>query len=818
VKKSLLLLALVACQSRTELVFGVATDLRAPDALDTVQLEIARTDNGIVQQQLIWDLSGQVNVPFNLPGSYGVVSDGDEFSLSVVLTGLKDNQPIVSRRSIVSLVEGETLFYRIGITAGCIDRLDCPEGSSCVEGTCRDVNVPSNQLPDFDPTLVTELSCAAGAVYLDTGTGEPMPLGEGAEACPAGLCLEGTCLKPPPEESGTRTVRGSKIKTFLEANNKITQVPIDLSSLQVAAIVKLDGAAGQPNTMTISGSGSADGTFSIPDVPKGTYTLQVGTEFTVTSADNVDLGFVELGRPNRTPVVDIVATGLDVTLTGMQPWEDGNLLTAYSPSANNWWFFFDQGLAAPPTVGQTALTNAAVNYDTSGLGALDHMVATDPFAFVQYTNKTASDGVTIYQAPTKIANTSVTTVEGQLVPVSAAFSDIPQTESVTLDVRQLEWENAAGWDGTHPTLINPTAQPMKFTSFQVLSAPSVAIDLFGQPGGANYGQFSATLDYFFIESPPGQNNTFTNLTFGKPDIGGFAFAPILFSGTTYRVQFQLPGTAAPTNQFANLQNQRLATTNSFTVAPTLGPIRDPQIDGASLFGSPQDVSPTATISWSAPALGNASQYNLKINKLFVNANNNTAKTVVATIRTTDTRVAIPTGILEPGASYYVVITANDDGNIDAPLRHRFPFSLAPMVSSMFTVGAGTIDPNPTPDGGSGSIDAPPAPVDAPEVDAALIDAAPVACDLFTQTGCNAGDGCYDFGSNIQCAPGGSVAVGNSCAAVSECTPGGGCMDLGGGALCHVYCDFNQFPNIQGTCSTGQTCNLSDPSLGVGGCQ
>jgi hypothetical protein len=694
VKKSLLLLALVACQSRTELVFGVATDLRAPDALDTVQLEIARTDNGIVQQQLIWDLSGQVNVPFNLPGSYGVVSDGDEFSLSVVLTGIKDNQPIVSRRSIVSLVEGETLFYRIGITAGCIDRLDCPDGSSCVEGVCRDVNVPSNQLPDFDPTLVTELSCAAGAVYLDTGTGEPMPLGDGAEACPAGLCLEGTCLKPPPEESGTRTVRGSKIRTFLQANNQITQVPSDLSSLQVAAIVTVDGS-----TTTLPGTGASDGTFSIPNVPKGTYTLQVGTEFTVTSADNVDLGLVELGRPNRVPVIDPTATGLDITATGMQPWEDGNILSAYSPTANDWWFFFDTTMATPPTPGQTTLTNVPVAFDDPASAAADHM-QNDPFALIQYTNKTANDG-TVYQAATKIMNLGgFTTTEGQFAPVNGAFTDLPQTETLTLDVRELEWDNAAGWDGSHLTLLNPLAVPVDFVRLTDLAAPSLGMDLLGQPGGSNYGNMSATIDYMFIQAPPGKNSMLSNLTFGRPDIAGFTYAPALFAGMTYRVQYQLPGTVNPTNQFLNFSTMRIANTTSFTVLPSIGPVRDPKFDDRTLFQEQQNVSPTGTITWSAPAFGSPTHYTIRFVKLTANANNNTAKATVANLHTTDTSVTVPPGILETGATYYLIIIADDQGNIDAPLRRRFPFSLAPITTAMITVGAGTdpIDPG-TPDAG-----------------------------------------------------------------------------------------------------------------------
>ena len=189
-KRALLLaLALASCGERTQLMFGVATDLRAPDAIDNVRLDVLRADTGQIEVQAQWDITGALNQPFNLPGSFGVYSDGEEFKLSVQLTGLKGDQLVVQRNSIIGLIEGETLFYRLGLTAGCIGRTDCPEGFSCVEGVCRDEVINSDQLPNFTDSLVTELTCSPGVNYLDTGTGDPMPLSATASECPAGLCL-----------------------------------------------------------------------------------------------------------------------------------------------------------------------------------------------------------------------------------------------------------------------------------------------------------------------------------------------------------------------------------------------------------------------------------------------------------------------------------------------------------------------------------------------------------------------------------------------------------------------------------------------------
>jgi hypothetical protein len=888
-KHALLALALAAgCNSRTELMLGVATDLNAPDALDTVQLDVTRVDNGFPAVQVDWVISGDITEPFNLPGSYGVFSDGEETQLEIVLTGFKNNEQIVQRRSLVGLIEGETLFYRIGLSAGCIGREDCPETHSCVEGVCRDVNVNAEQLPDFSNQLVEELSCTPGSVYINTGTGDPMPLSATAPDCPAGLCLEGTCLKPEPEQSGTRTVRGSQIVSFVRPANVITNVPRDLSQLEVAAIV----SDGNGEFQTFPGIGNADGTFAIQNVPRGAYTLKVGTSYTVTSADAVDLGFVDLGRPDKTPVVDTATTGFNLNVTGMAPWADGNLLSAYAPDANAWWFFFDQAVATAPSNNQTTLTNVAVEYDDAG-GAATDLIENDAFALLQYTNKDAGDpDGTTYQVPTKmLVPTPFTMTEGQLAQITGAFTDVPQTSTISFDVRQLEWENSVGWNGTNPTLINPTAVPVDFSIAGVTGdLGGVNLDVFGQPGGLTYGQYSATIDYLFLSAPEGKNSTFTNLTFGKPHVSNYEFGQILFAGITYAVQYRLPGTASGTNQFVTVNTLRSAETDLLVVAPLLGPVRDATINDRDIFIEQNGVLPTSRISWKAPAIGNASMYIVAFFELGVSANNNTVKTQVATVRTTDTFLDVPPGVLVPGKTYFFTIQSTTVGNIDAPSRRRLPEAFTPVASAMFTVGGAGGPVDPVSDANTGTVDAP---------------IGGQFCDPATQQGCDVGQKCTAEANEVRCAPDGAVALGGTCAGdgplddcsaggicifrqcrgfcpqdgsgagcagnetchafgvfnacllncnalapscpataqgpqncyqspsggecinpsanlavgstcsfLNECTAGSGCV----GNKCLEYCDFGQFPNTQGTCNVGQTCQELNPGDIVGACQ
>jgi hypothetical protein len=201
VKRALLLalLGAAACQPRTEMIIGIATDIRAPDIIDAVQLNVTRVRDGYPEEQLPpWTISGLRNIPYNLPGSFGVYQpDGNETKLIVDLVGLKDDVPLVTRHAVLSLVNGKTLFVRMGLVTGCMNRTDCSQTESCVEGRCVAQEIDPHILPVFRDELVTALSCNSGTSFINTEDGSPMPLLPEAATCPASLCGEGTCFHPP---------------------------------------------------------------------------------------------------------------------------------------------------------------------------------------------------------------------------------------------------------------------------------------------------------------------------------------------------------------------------------------------------------------------------------------------------------------------------------------------------------------------------------------------------------------------------------------------------------------------------------------------
>lgn len=198
--KWLVVLACVGgCKDRTELMIGVATDLRAPDTLDGARLVVSR--EGVPVHDVSWDITGS-SIPENLPGSYGIFSDGDELQVDVSLQGFKNGDAILDRRALVTFIEGRTLFFRMTLVAGCVDRTDCSDNQSCIEGSCQDREVDSRTLPEFEDNLVTELTCLSGPMYIDTATNLPMTTSADAAACPSNLCSEGVCHVDPTTMGG----------------------------------------------------------------------------------------------------------------------------------------------------------------------------------------------------------------------------------------------------------------------------------------------------------------------------------------------------------------------------------------------------------------------------------------------------------------------------------------------------------------------------------------------------------------------------------------------------------------------------------------
>lgn len=231
------LVVLAGCKEpRTELIIGIATDLRATQNLDSVVLQLSV--EGVPFHEETWTITGSPGADFNLPGSFGIYKDGEHERVQIKLTGLKNGAPIVTRDAVLGFIDGKTSFYRMGLTASCMTNT-CPSGQTCVEGVCKAPDLDTSMFPGFSENLVTQLTCSTPGtpMYLDTATGAAMPLSANAAACPGNLCSEGTCLVPP---SGNKTFKGVIVGTA------VLDFDVDGAKLTGTVFVNnTEGAAGR---------------------------------------------------------------------------------------------------------------------------------------------------------------------------------------------------------------------------------------------------------------------------------------------------------------------------------------------------------------------------------------------------------------------------------------------------------------------------------------------------------------------------------------------------------------------------------------------
>jgi hypothetical protein len=648
---------------RTEIMLGFATDIKAPDLIDGVQLRVVRADNGISLLEVPWAITGS-SEPFNLPGSYGIYSDGEEIRLDLTLTGLRGTREVVSRKAVLNLVEGKTLFFRMGLTAGCIDKQDCTSTQSCVEGACVEREVNSLQLPDFEPALVTEVTCTPAVQYIDTSTGLPMPPSDDADECPPELCFEGTCLKPPPPQTEPRTVTGSKITTFIRPN-AFENAPVDLSADPPSALVP-DGAGGYT---TIAGVGASDGSFAIADVPAGTYLLKDGSDYFATSSSTFDLGTVAEGRANT--VAATATTSITLNVSNMSAFADTDQLEAASAGANTWWFLLEQSVAVPTNA--TALTSYTISTDFS---TGTNLIANDDFTLLHLASKQASGGLPYNAVTQAFRPAPFTQSDGGTTTVSGAFIDLPQSNMFAGRFRPAAWDAASGFDGTNLNALGPAATEI---------VPGLVYGIQGQVAGTVYGLTGATADFLVGQIPHGAEVAVDGASFGYPFPVSEVWGRVFTASVLGTVAYQLPGTTNQVRLGVGLRVDQVVGTVADPVVPTLGPVQMPTIDGLDLFQPQSALSETPTIAWQPPMLGTPTQYVVSVHELAI-ANGKTTRTRVARLFTTGTSIVVPPGIFIAGRAYALQIQATTTPNPSAPRRFRLPSATSTVASAQLGMG------------------------------------------------------------------------------------------------------------------------------------
>ena len=459
---------------------------------------------------------------------------------------------------------------------------------------------------------------------------------------------------PPLDSTPTAPVNGMAIDTFLTAQGPV-KVPRDLSMAMIAALVP----AADGSFTTLPGTGTAQGTFTIPDVPEGPYYLSLNGRFIVTSLRTLDISTTFFGRAMQKKAA--APTMLTLNVTNMNAWQDGDILEMYIPNAGAAFSNPEAFAPTPPTVGATTL-DLTVDYQSAELpNVIDPTMGDAAFITHGITATTAQGvpyqalGAISYLQPFALANGSTVTATG-------AFAAVAQTKTRNVDWRSTEFAN----------LIS-TAVPGGTTTFTNTFLDFVELD---------EAAFYSTPVLFQLKAPT-TPDVLTTVTYGNPfsatwkeqlraSISGFKrFTLGTKTGNSF-AQFSISGSA----------DELLAG----PIRPTIGPVQNLRVAEQDGSGPLAGLPAHPKITWNPPTMGQANSYSVQVFRFVADATR-LNRVQVGRINTKETSAILPDGILKAGEPHFIIVRAFSH---PGTTYDRFPFVIshplatADRVTTVFT--------------------------------------------------------------------------------------------------------------------------------------
>jgi hypothetical protein len=298
--------------------------------------------------------------------------------------------------------------------------------------------------------------------------------------------------------------------------------------------------------------------------------------------------------------------------------------------------------------------------------------------------------------------TNVTITNGAANTISGTLTPSPQA-TVALNIKGSAWAN-------NYLNVAPTAPTPLLTDFSVSAQPfvtdrlatslisSVGPDLtmlvpvgsllLGRPLPAPY----------FCEQASGLSPSFPNIAslpviLTDQDFGTISYGdpfpvawPRIFQFCQQAtVRIPRPNSTA-TDTFLLTFGQR-TTIPTAPIAPLIGPVQNPMVNGSSLLQSATPLSSTAVnLSWTAPAGAQPYGYFVTVFQLVTNPSGLTTYEPVARFGTAKTSMTLP--LLNAANTYIFMITAWADGaaNMEtSPLRSQLPVAHSTVISAPITI-------------------------------------------------------------------------------------------------------------------------------------
>lgn len=252
--------------------------------------------------------------------------------------------------------------------------------------------------------------------------------------------------------------------------------------------------------------------------------------------------------------------------------------------------------------------------------------------------------------------------DGQPSEIFGAMS-VPPSTTVTYDYRAAAYATAAAQltPGTSPTFdatLYETANPANTTqdAFALVSA------------------WSATAP----TAPP------VSVTYNRPFDASWSTSA--YYGFSHRVSRALPGSGTPYTYASGMFSMvPLATFTSTPIEPALGPVVDARINGMDFVTDQNGATLTPTLSWSAPTLGTAARYEVRIDRLALDTSGATRIATSYAINTGATSITIPPGLLVNGQTYVFGVSTVRGGTVGSnqwlgPLQ--LPYHYASIFSGL----------------------------------------------------------------------------------------------------------------------------------------
>ncbi|UQA57493.1 hypothetical protein [Polyangium aurulentum] len=419
----------------------------------------------------------------------------------------------------------------------------------------------------------------------------------------------------------------------------------DATTASVAALVLGDDG----KFTRIDGTIESNGAFVIPGVPQGSYLLELEkgsiTTRIVTSERSLDLGGLYAGRPD---VVRLKGeTTLDLEVDGLLSWQDPDSLEMFSVGAGT-----DCLLSVAPAVGETAL-NAAVNmfdacFDASGAEAPAAIEASKGDKTIITQLGTYGDPAVgnVYVSVRKaLAPQSLEVADGKAVTLSGSFADVPQKMAT------VSWDTASF--ASIAADVHPLAAPRAFELYMGV-----------EPGGADRTTSSAnpTLLTYQTDDPAA---LLTSFQYGNPFPG--EWAEYYSTYVSHSFPLTVPGSMNSRPATATLsQSGPVSSLSGTKLGIVITPPRDIKVNGQATASELTGIGTTPTVSWSAPTQGKAAWYSVIVRKLDPMGGPTRS---AGSIRTTETSVTLPPGLLETGSYYYLMVRASTSAyEPKAPLK------------------------------------------------------------------------------------------------------------------------------------------------------